>query len=72
MDTTNLDNDKFDVTEKYETPTYEDMNYMEEFSQSAYDENDASLLVSPNTQLSQTRNYLVRKTAGVQVIIKNL
>lgn len=74
MDTTDFNNDK-GVLEKFETPKYEDMNYMEDIIQNAYkenNENDISLLMASSTKMSQNKKYLVRKTAGVQVIIVNL
>jgi len=67
MDTTDLNNDKLEVTEKFETSIkYKEMNYMEDIIQSAYNENDISLLMSSSAQMSQDKKYLVRKTAGVQ------
>ena len=71
MDTTDFNNNK-EVLEKFETPKYEDMNYMEDIIQNAYNENnenDISLLMASSTKMSQNKKYLVRKTAGVQVII---
>jgi len=59
IDTTDFYNDRFGVSEN--------TNYMEDIGQTplnTYDENDCFLTQSP-----RTKNYLARKTAGVQVII---
>jgi hypothetical protein len=49
---------------------YEDINFMEDISQNTYNKNDVSLLMASSIQMSQNKDYLVRKTTGVKSIYK--